>query len=234
MIVFAHDYETTGVQAKTCGVVQAALCFAKLYEDGSYEILSKDVQLLNPGMEIPAGASNVHGIFDHHVEGSPEFGPYLAEQLAVVNDTDVEAAFGYNNRSYDDVIARRFGLKELPCFDIYVATRRFKTIGKLKSAKLSDAYATLTEREPENAHDAFADIVMSLDLIKPSMAMTGFQTLPEFHQWLSNPWATPSMEMPFGRHKGVKLCNLPKSYVKWARENLEMDSDLKASMELLS
>ena len=41
-------------------------------------------------------------------------------------------------------------------------------------------------------------------------------------------------EMPFGKHKGEKLCNLKKDYVKWALENLEsLGPDLKLGLEMV-
>lgn len=234
MIVFAHDYETTGVDAKKCGVVQAALCFAKLFDDGNYEILSQDVQLLNPAEPIPAGASNVHGIYDHHVEEAPDYEIYLGEQFEVVNDTDIEAVAGFNSKRFDDVIARRCGLNEFPALDLFVAAKRFKTIGILEKANLSATFEGLTGRKAQNAHDAFADIVMTLDLLAPSMEKAGCESLEEFRTWLDSPWGHPEMTMPFGKHKGKKLCNLPKSYVEWALENMtSANDDLRTGLEMV-
>lgn len=234
MIVFAHDYETTGVDAKTCGVVQAALCFAKLFDDGSYEILSQDVQLLHPGEPIPAGSSNVHGIYDHHVEDAAPYDVYLTEQFMVVNDTAIEAVAGFNSKRYDDVIARRCGMAEFPSLDLYIAANRFKTLGILQKANLSASYLGLTGREAQNAHDAFADIVMTLDLLAPSMEKAGCSSVAEFKQWVNSPWGHPQMTMPFGKHKGKKLCNLPKDYIAWALENMtSLTPDLRKGMEMV-
>lgn len=232
MLILAHDYETTGVNATKCGVVQAALCFATLNQDGSYSILEKDVQLLNPGEAIPAGASGVHGIYDHHVVDAPLWEDYLAVQFAVVGITAIEGVVGYNSKSFDDKIAKRCGMGEYPSIDLMVATRRFKEQG-LASAKLGNAYEWLTGRTAENAHDAFADIVMTLDLIQPAMDKAECSTLDQFITWMDTPWASRQMKMPFGKHKGVKLCNLPKSYISWAMENMDLNPDLRAGLELV-
>lgn len=233
MLVFAHDYETTGVNTATCGVVQAALCFVKLHQNGTFEILEKDVQLLNPGHEIPAGASNIHGIYDHHVDLAPFYESYLAEQFEVVNEMGIERVLGYNSGSFDDKIARRCGMGEYPVIDLMIATRRFKTMGKLEKANLGASYQGLTGREVQNAHDAMADVQMTLELIQPAMAWAEVHTLNEFIDWMDKPWASKSMAMPFGKHKGVKLANLPKSYVRWAMENMSLDNDLRAGLELV-
>lgn len=34
--------------------------------------------------------------------------------------------------------------------------------------------------------------------------------------------------MPFGKHKGTKLANIPASYLIWAYDNLTLRDDLKA------
>lgn len=232
MLIFAHDYETTGVNAEKCGVVQAALCFVDLREDGSFSVLERDVSLLHPGEPIPAGASGVHGIYDHHVESCPNYEAYLAEQFELVNDTAIEAVLGYNSISFDDKIARRCGMGEYPAIDLIVATKRFKAMG-LDSAKLGSAYQWLTGKEPVGAHDALADILMTLELIQPAMGKAQCVGLSEFIDWMRTPWASPSMTMPYGKHKGMKLCNLPKSYVRWALENMTLSADLKLGLEMV-
>lgn len=233
MLVFAHDYETTGVDAKRCGVVQSALCFARLHEDGTYEILSSDVQVLDPDMPIPAQASAIHGKYAEDVEGKPHWESYLAEQFELVNDTPIEAVLGFNSTKFDDVIARRCGLGEYPVIDLYIAARRFKDEGLIAKANLGTTYKGLTGRDPENAHDAFADITMTLDLVAPAMQRAGTPTLSSFINWLRSPHSTRSMQMPFGKHQGVKLCNLPKDYVRWALANLDLTPDLRQGLEQL-
>lgn len=234
MLILAHDYETTGVNAAACGVVQSALCFVNLEQDGTFEIVERDVQLLHPGEPIPAGASGVHGIFDHHVALAPAYEIYLAEQFAVVGDTDVEAVLGYNNKGFDDKIARRCGMGEYPAIDLCVAAKRFKTMGVMVKANLGAAYLALTGRQPQNAHDAMADVQMTLELVQPSMVLAKCGTVTEFMAWMDAPWASHQMLMPFGKHKGEKLCNLKKDYVKWALENLEsLDPDLKLGLEMV-
>ena len=235
MLVFAHDYETTGVDTNKLGVVQAALCFAYLHNNGTFEILEQDVQVLDPGHPIPAGASSVHGLYDHHVVGKPLWDAYLAEQFKMVNSTPIQGVVGYNSKSFDDRIARRAGMGVYPSIDLMRATKRFKTQGILQKATLGAAYLGLTGKEPENAHDAFADIVMTLELIAPAMEHAKCRDLQEFLTWLNGIGMTPQDRMPFGKHKGVKLCNLPKDYIAWALGNLsDLDPDLRTAFEGLA
>ena len=234
MLVFAHDYETTGVNPSKCGVVQAALCFVELDDNGDYRVLEKDVQLLNPGEPIPAGASGVHGIYDNDVADKPHWESYLAEQIEVVNRSGVKAVVGYNSISFDNKIAARAGLDpDFPNLDVFIATKRIKNAGKLSGAKLGTAFEILVGREAVGAHDAMADVLMTLDLIKPCMDFAQAGSVIEFMQWLAKPSGSPSAVMPYGKHKGVRLCNLPKSYARWALENMNLDADLKLGLEMV-
>lgn len=233
MLIFGHDYETTGVNPNKCGVVQAALCFANLHDDGSFEVQQMDVQLLNPGELIPAGASGIHGIYDHHVADKPHWESYLAEQFEVVNTSGIKAVLGYNSIGFDNKIAARAGLAEFPQIDVFVATKRMKNAGLLEKANLSAAYEGLTGRKAVGAHDAMVDICMTLELVKPCMEFAKVGSLAEFIEWLSKPVGSKSAVMPFGKHKGVKLCNLPKSYVRWALENMTLDADTKLGLEMV-
>ncbi|MCY1465055.1 hypothetical protein D9M71_831560 [compost metagenome] len=70
---------------------------------------------------------------------------------------------------------------------------------------------------------------MTLELIKPAMELAECNTLSEFLEWLK---PEPPSTMPFGKHKGAKLCNLPKDYVSWALKNMDaLNPDLRAALE---
>ena len=70
------DLETTGVDVAVDRIVEIAVL--KLLPDGTEEALHT---LINPGVPIPASASEVHGICDGDVQGKPTFGQ-IAERLA--------------------------------------------------------------------------------------------------------------------------------------------------------
>lgn len=60
------DTESTGVDTRTCGLVEVA---AVRVEAGS--IVGEFCELVDPGAPIPAEASQVHGIYDAMVAGAP-------------------------------------------------------------------------------------------------------------------------------------------------------------------
>ena len=235
--VFAHDYETTGLDTATLGVLQAALCVATIHQDGSYEIHDKDVVMLNPGVQISAEATSIHGYTDLDVADKPCWKEYLGEQMDTVNEHDLQAVVGYNNANYDDRIAIRVGFKPLRCIDLIKACRKLKKEHGWPGAKLTQSYEALLGRKLEKAHDAFEDVKATLDLIAPAIKLAGVANLDELIAWYEKDEGTPNMIINFGQHKGSKLKNLEKSYVKWVLSDkcsmtlsVEMVAGLKACL----
>lgn len=75
----AIDVETTGLDAKTCRVVEiGALLFVPA--EGSYDGRKLE-SLVNPGVRIPAAVTAIHGIGDADVKAAPSFAG-IAEELA--------------------------------------------------------------------------------------------------------------------------------------------------------
>lgn len=213
--IFAHDYETTGVDASACGVLQAALCVATLHQDGSYEIHDKDVVMLNPGIPIHPEATAVHGYTDLDVADKPDWKKYLGEQMDTINEHDLQATVGYNNASFDDRIAARVGYKPLRCIDLIKPCRMLKKLHNWPGAKLTQSYEALVGRKLEKAHDAFEDVKATLDLIAPAIKLAGVANLDALIAWYEKDEGTPNMVLNFGKHKGSKLKNLDRSYVEW-------------------
>ena len=224
MKVFIHDYETTGIDPKTCGVVQSATGYAEVNEDGSYEITELEAVVLDPLCEIHPKASEVHGLYPKDVEGKQPFDEYLTVRFA---DFDCDVVCGYNSNSYDNIIAKRFGLPETKHkLDLIVATRRLKAKKIIENAKLTTAYETLVGKPADKAHDAEFDIKMTLDLIKPCMNLLEINSLTELLDFLSQANNT----MPFGKYTGKKFSEVPKSYIKWLLTQ-DINDDLRLKLE---
>ena len=91
--VLAFDLETTGVSTQYDRVVQLALIGAD--ETGGevhYE------RLVNPRRPIPAGASGVHGIYDHDVRSKGDFSTVADEVAALIEGAII---VGHNVRKFD-------------------------------------------------------------------------------------------------------------------------------------
>lgn len=227
MQITAYDFETTGVDPHSCEPVQMAAIVAIINEDGSYEKISETCEILHCDNEIPDGAFKVHGISTEMAQASLIFPHhYVTEHIQ-------GAVLGYNNKAYDDHIARRYGADIGRSVDVFTAVNRLKSKGVLSKASLSAAYKHFTGKDAENAHDALADVEMTLELIPHLMEELELETFTEFCEYLETPQGSLDAVWPFGKWKGKKVCNLPPSYVRWALENMQnLNADMKESLEL--
>lgn len=231
--VLAYDYETTGLDTATLGVLQAALIVVDLHQDGSYDILDQDCQLLNPGVEITAEATAIHGYSAMDVADKPCWVQYMTEQFDTVHALNIDAVFGYNNYSYDDKISMRVGWRPVFSIDMIKPCRALKKKLGWPGAKLVQSYEQLMGKPMQKAHDALADVTATLDLVAPAIKAAGLNTLDELIAWAVKDEGTPNMTMPFGKDKGSKLKNLEKDYVKWLLAKCEtpMSFDLRKGLE---
>lgn len=91
-------------------------------------------KLINPRVKIPHNVSEIHGIYDQHVQNAPEF-PSIA---SLVEKICTQAVFcGYNSESFDYPMIQKsfghYGLKA-PIVQIHLDVRKVWT-GKMKTQK---------------------------------------------------------------------------------------------------
>ena len=91
LIVF--DLETTGINVAKDRIVE--ICMIKVFPDGSETVITKRV---NPEMQIPKEASDVHGITNEMVADLPTFKDLSNEIYQIVQDSDLA---GYNSNRFD-------------------------------------------------------------------------------------------------------------------------------------
>lgn len=100
-LVLVFDTETTGVNVEEDRVVQLGAAY---YQNGR-RVGRPRAMLVNPGMPIPEGASNVHGFTDDHVADAPDWaqvGSRFAEHLEQGPTGEGPPVLcGYNAISYD-------------------------------------------------------------------------------------------------------------------------------------
>jgi DNA polymerase III subunit epsilon len=169
--VLGFDFETTGVDRFNDVPVSYALVTVV-----AGEVVSSEAGLIDPGREIPAGATKVHGISTERAraEGMP-----LREAIGLVTDAVVSASqrgvpLAGMKLDYDltilDTQSRRFcdaGLAERgwsgPVLDAVVLDRHLDRFRK--GSRTLGALCTHYGVDIGNAHDAAADAVASVKVL---------------------------------------------------------------------
>lgn len=220
-LIVVADTETTGLGADA-GVVEYAHAVCRLVEiDGveRLEILHESSSLIDPQHPIPAGASNVHGITDDMVQGQPLLSEYLPPLFAALSDDLL--LVGHNFISYDwKYLAPHFA--ERPALGCTLnAARKFLD---LPNNRLETIYAQ-TGGPAEAAHRAAGDVRMTVHIINHMLKVVSWAML---HEAMTT---RPPLKMPFGKHKGKLVSELPKDYIEWALANMTgLRDDLRTAM----
>lgn len=221
--VQGYDFETTGVDPHKCEPCQVAVVDAVINPDGSYEVLAEFEAILKIAADtIPEGAERVHGISKERTE-LEGLEPSLIGRIGGY-------VLGYNNTRYDDIIAARYGAKITQSFDVFKLASKAKRLGFIKKASLGSVFEALVGESPDNAHDALADVHMTLKIIKPLMQLLELDSLGDVIRDMEN--EIKFVTMPFGKHKGTPVKDLPTSYVNWLRKEVALHGDLKEAIEM--
>ncbi|GGV24392.1 3'-5' exonuclease [Streptomyces spectabilis] len=171
----AFDTETTGVDVETDRIVSAAV----VVQNGAGARPRVTRWLVNPGVEVPAAATAVHGLTQDHLERNgrwpapvmEEIGRELAEQgaagrpLVVMNAPfDLTLLDRELRRHRASSLSRYVGGSPLCVLDPRVLDRHLDRYrkGRRTLSDLCELYGV----ELSGAHDAAADAQAALDLVR--------------------------------------------------------------------
>lgn len=162
------DLETTGTDVEKDFIV--SINIIKIMPGGEVE---KKGALLNPGIPIPEGASSVHGITDQMVKDAPTFKQYSRGILGFLDGCDLG---GFNLLKFDVPLLfnefERSGISwDLSTIHIVDAGNIYKI---QEPRTLSAAYKFYTGHVLEDAHEAEADNMATIEVFMAQLAM--FQT----------------------------------------------------------
>lgn len=220
-----YDTETTGVRAEDDCIIEIAA-----YNAHSKQTFS---MLVNPGKPIPEGATAIHGITDEMVADAPSFAVVGKAFIEFVGDNGVLIA--HNNDNFDrhflEHEAKRHDL-ELPDWqmvDTLKWARKYRTDLPRHSLQfLRQIYGV----EANNAHRALDDVMVLYQVFSQMIDDLSIETVLEL---MSN--EPKGDTMPFGKHQGKALSEVPPDYIKWLAKQGAFDKPengrLKASFEKL-
>lgn len=193
--------------------------------DEHCNILNQEASLIDPQVPISPGAAGVHGIRDADVADAPT----LTEYMQIVHDNPYlgeESIFIAHNSQFDHL---RLG----HWFNSPVQLCTLKLARKLWPEAENHKLQTLRMHLDlpfvrGDAHSALGDVEVCRQILKRGMQDFDL-TLLEMIDLANAP--VEITKMPFGKHKGELIKDLPKQYAKWALGNLELDPDLRKALE---
>ena len=84
----------------------------------------------------------------------------------------------------------------------------------------------------KGAHDALSDALLTLGLLRNIIFASGISYPLDFNElWEKSEEARIPTVMPFGKHKGVPLKEVPSDYKRWLRGQPDVDPYLLKALE---
>lgn len=218
-----YDTETTGIKYESEHIIELA----------AYDPLNQAsfVQLINPGRPIPPEATAIHKITDDMVAEAPVFEKAAIEFIKFCEGDVILIA--HNNDTFDLLFMR----EEFKRCNMAMPSWRF-----LDSLKWSRRYRPDLPRHtlqflreiygipPNNAHRALDDVIV---LHQVFSLLTDDISIDTAYGLLNRP--KQIQHMPFGKHQGLPLAQVPLDYVKWLSKNgvfeKEENKELKQCFE---
>lgn len=174
------DLETTGIDVATSRIVTASVVVL----DGQNRLTQEHQWLVNPGMEIPAGATAVHRVTTEQAQGQGiAAATAVAEIIDVLTGLSGAAPIVAFNASYDFSIlnaeARRYSLTPFApvrVVDPFVLDKQVDRYrrGKRTLQAVSDHYGVVLEHAHTSQADAIACVHIARKLAQnyPELALS--------------------------------------------------------------
>lgn len=216
------DLETTGTDKMNDRIVEIAI----IEWDG--QIKNKYHSYVNPGVPIPAAATEVHGITDEMVRDSPTFKSISEDVFSFIVGCDLG---GFNSNSFDIpmlyVELNRAGFElDLKNINFVDACNIFK---RKEERTLSAASIFYTGTPHDNAHNAMDDVIATINVFNAQLDRypdLKEKTPAELSHFCN--YDRPRCDLAgnfqldgdgdyiftFGKHKGVKAKHCP-DYLLW-------------------
>lgn len=220
------DLETTGLNTSTDRIVE--LTFLKINIDDTEEMYCTRI---NPGIPIPATATDIHGITDEDIRNEPSFVQLAPHLQQFIINCDLG---GFGIRRFDlPLLEAEFGRA-----GVDFSRRNHRTIDaqvifhKFEPRDLTAAYKKYCGKDLENAHGSKYDILATKDVIESQLET--YDTLPDtidgLHKfccedeinWIDPDgrlvWINGEAAFNFGKHKGKLLKEIYRDepdYFNW-------------------
>ena len=216
-----YDTETTGIRPDKERIVEIA----------AYDPVSgaQFVQLVNPGIPIPAEATAIHGITNEMVAEAPSFADVGKAFIDFCSAPCVLIA--HNNDAFDkhflDHEAKRheLTLPSWPMIDSLKWARKYRPDLPKHSLQFLRQIYGIAEN---TAHRALDDVIVLCQVFSIMIDDLPLETVLSL---LGSASDTLPEVMPFGKHQGKPLKDIPADYLKWLKEQGAFDKPENASLK---
>ncbi len=218
------DTETTGLDAEVDKVVDISL--VEVSRNGIQPLYNT---LIHPGRDIPPTASAIHHITLKDVADKPKFEDIWPTVLSYVEDAIIVA----HNAPFDRSMLPKISQ---PWICSYRLARHLWPDAPAHGNQVLRYWLGI-DIDAGMAHSAMADTLITAHVFWRELAyyrkhLATTDQIEELLKYVEAP--IKLMTMPFGKHRGKSLRELPSDYVEWALRNLnDMDEDLRWSLEQL-
>lgn len=176
-LIAGLDLESTGVNPAVDRIVEVAIVVMEL-ESGNTRMAFE--RRVNPGIHIPAGAVEIHGITDADVMGAPAFGALAGGIVSLLGRVDL--IVWHNGDGFDGPLLvseiMRCGVPVPttlpPTFDTTLQGRGCTSDGKIPN--LSElCFALDVDYDPSRAHAALYDVEVMLQAFRRGWQLGEFK-----------------------------------------------------------
>lgn len=206
------------LDTETSGLGNAGVCeIAWLVIDEDFNINSEFCSLVNPEMPIQEGATAIHGIRDEDVVDKPTLAEIAAKHLK-----EPINLIGHNSKFDKRMIKEHVKFTEELCTLALARTY----IKNTTNHKLETLQVELN-LPVQKSHSALGDVHTCRDLLLYLRDNFNVSLVEELARA-----KIPKLvhKMPFGKHKGRGLLQIPADYRAWLLGQ-EIDKDLRFSLE---
>jgi exodeoxyribonuclease X len=206
--MIALDFETTGLNP---GYRPLEIAWVEF--DSNFNVVEQVTSLINPHIPIESGAQRTHGISAEMLVNEPSLDDFLKKTHAG-KFADEHVLVVAHNASYDVPMFHPYCKKITPLCTMRLGQTLYPDAKNHTLQTLS----TLLNVDVEPTHRALDDALTSFYLMK-NIATEHGMSIDEMLTLIQS--ASLDSPMPFGKHKGTKLKDLPSDYVRWLTENLD-------------
>lgn len=210
------DTETTGKNEPK--IIEAA--WLELASIKPFAISDGFCERYNPGKPIELGALATHHILDEELVNCK-----LTSEFKLPND--VEYIIGHNvdydwnvsgNPDVKRICTLALSRKVWPDIDSYT-----------QSALMYHLDRSNAREQLKSAHSALADVGICALILENLCLALNIETIEQL--WLESESARIPTVMPFGKHKGMPLSEVPSDYKQWLLGQPDLDPYLRKALE---